>query len=150
MPLTLTRVPLPDEPTTDRAYQVAESGRVWRVRVTEREIPSAVGALMNGADPVTPIFREFALQLSAALLNQNGQVAADPTGRLIIMEAETWSVPLVSLQSLNYNPDEMAANAIRNLIEKGEVWASNIAATAEFLGRWKSGAPAGPELTNGD
>lgn len=145
MPLTLTRVPLPDEPPSDRAYQVAESGRVWRVRVTEREIESSVASVMNN-QAGKPIFREFALQLSAALLGPDGQVAADPTGRLIIMEVETWTVPLVSLHSANYNPDEMAADAIRDLIGKGEIWVQNIAASAEFLGRWKSGAPAGPEL----
>jgi len=147
MTITLERVDLPDEPSSDHGYRVLETGRVWRVRVIEREIASGVVAVMHGGEPV---FREFALQLSVALLDAQGGVAQDPAGRLIIMESETYSVPLVSLQNPSFNPDALAADAILAVISRAERWCDNLSASASFLARWKSGAPAGPEVINGD
>lgn len=146
MTVTLERVQLPGEPNTDRAYRVAETGRVWRLRVIEREIASTVAGVMNGGEP---LFREFALQMSAALLDPECSVAKDPAGRLIIMEIETYTVPLAALQNPAFNPDALVAEAILTVIERAEQWCNNINTAGSFLARWKAGAPAGPEVVNG-
>lgn len=149
MSITLERVELTGEPASDRAYRVTESGRVWRVRVLDREIQSSVVSAMNGS-PAQPLFREFALQLSAALLTPTGAVVTDPAGRLVIMEGETYSVPLAALQGPGFDPDALASEAILTVVRRAEQWCDNVNAAASFLARWKSGAPAGPEISNGN
>lgn len=139
--MTLTRVPLDGEPPTDRAYQ-APSGRVWRVRAVPAVL-AATAPLNGGGDE--PVARGYALQLSVALLDAQGAVARDTSGRVMVMQSVMVTIDIDALQRADFDPDALAAAQIAQLIEQAEVWAGNVEAAADFLARWVSGAPAGPD-----
>lgn len=148
MTIEIVPVSLPGEPLTDRVYRVVASGRLWRVRLKIERYDSEVRAAMNG--PERPVYHGMSFQMSPALLDENGDVARDPSGALIIMETEGFGIPLVTLQQPGFNPDSIADKAIREMLARAEQWCDNIIAANAFAVRWESGAPAGPEVVNGD
>jgi hypothetical protein len=121
----IEKINLVGQPNTDTAWRVILTGHVWRVRQTSAEIVGHVAGAMNGGVPVP---RGWVFTLSAALLNNDGNVAMDAGGRYLVMESETLTVPIEALQSALFVAADALSAARMSLIERAEIWHKNLQA----------------------
>lgn len=142
MATIVEHIPIPDEPATDRAYRL-DTGRVYRVRARAEAMPAMV-RLGNETD--APAARGFAIEISAALLDDTLAVARADDGAVLVMQSEIHTFDLDALQRPDFDPDNLLSDRILALLDKADAWAGNLALTEDFLGRWTTGQPAGPDL----
>ncbi|MHB9879077.1 hypothetical protein ACSMXM_05385 [Pacificimonas sp. ICDLI1SI03] len=141
MTLTITRtdLPLPAE-DTDYGFSVAESGRLWRVRI--KTTPISTNAPVNGDPVVRP--RGCGVTVSAALLDEAGEVAVSATGGLMIFEAHTRTFDLTDFKNPNFDMKKEVERLIYSQIEEAEKQADNDADIGAVLNGLEDIQPEAP------
>jgi hypothetical protein len=130
---------------SDRKYDV--DGRAWRVRVMIADALTPV-APVNGAPNLAPAV--LGISVSAALLDDDGAVALDAGGALLVFPATRVTFDADALARPDFDPAQALDHAIATAIAAAAGQLDGRAQLAAALAPWTAHTEGGPMQNSGE